>query len=267
MLLLVLALQAAPPAAATSDASGDVQVLLVGNSLSYVNNLPALFNALAAGQPGQHRYHADLIAAPGGTISERWHDGIAAGEIASGHWQVLVLQERGGMLACLATPAHRDEPECAASLGAHRKFARLAQEHGLRTLVLGTWGPDSIWQSQLSHGLLQLASGINAEPLDTGPAVRAYARSHPQTAMYSDAVLHPTLEASLLMAIELYRKLTGAIPTAKPLEIAVPLVPPRGKVLADQLFSEQSDLVGDGAVTHIGSDRLQSLIDAVAADK
>ena len=54
-----------------------------------------------------------LAGAAGGivrwvTLRERWQDGVAAREIASGRWQVLVLQERGGQLACLAKPQQRN---------------------------------------------------------------------------------------------------------------------------------------------------------------
>lgn len=248
-------------------APNEVNILLVGNSLSYVNNLPALFNGLAAQQPGDTVFRADLIAAPGGAIAERWQDGVAAREIAGGHWQVLVLQERGGMLACLAKPQQRNEPECAASVGAHRKFAKLASEHRMRVILLGTWGPDAIWQAQLSRGLRQLAATTGAQALDTGPLVRDYAKAHPQTPMYSDAMLHPTLDASLLMAAGLYRMISGHVPQASTFEIDVPLLPGLARVDPGKLLSTQPQVAGDGAVTRLDASRLQALIAALATDK
>jgi hypothetical protein len=248
-------------------APGKVNVLLVGNSLSYVNNLPALFNGLAAQQPGVGAIRADLIAAPGGSIAERWQDGFAAREIASGRWQVLVLQERGGLLACLAKPQQRNEPECAASVGAHKKFARLAEEHRMRVILLGTWGPDAIWQGQLSRGLRQLAEATRAKPLDTGPLVRAYAKANPRTPMYTDAILHPALDASLLMAADLYRMISEHVPQAASFEINVPLLPGLARVDAGKLLSAQTQLAGDGTVTRVDAVRMQPLIAALATDK
>lgn len=248
-------------------APAELNVLLVGNSLSYVNNLPALFNGLAAQQRGDGAVRADLIAAPGGTIAERWQDGVAASEIAGGRWQVLVLQERGGLLACLAKPQQRNEPECAASIGAHRKFATLAEQHHMRVILLGTWGPDAIWQGQLSRGLRQLAGATGAQALDTGPLVRDYAKGHPQTAMYSDAMLHPTLDTSLLMAAGLYRMISGHVPQAATFEIHVPLLPGLARVDAGKLLSTQPQLAGDGQLTRIDASRLQPLIAAVATGK
>jgi len=260
-LLLMLLGCSCAQAAATG-----VGVLMVGNSLSYVNNLPALFNALADKQAGERSYHADLIAAPGGSIAERWQDGFAAREIAGGRWQVLVLQERGGLLACVAKPEQRNAPECAASVSAHRKFAGLAAEHHMRVIVLGTWGPDAIWQSQLSRGLRLLADKIGAEALDTGPPVRAYAETHAQTPMYSDAILHPALDASLLMAAELYRSIAGQPAQASTFETSAPILPARALVVADKLLSAQTQLVGDGTITRFDAGRLQPLLAAVAAE-
>jgi hypothetical protein len=249
---------------AQAAASEPVGVLLVGNSLSYVNNLPALFNALAAQQAGGARYRADLIAAPGGSIAERWRDGAAAAQIGSGHWQVLVLQERGGLLACLAQPAHRGDPDCVASVNAHRQFAVLARARGMRVIVLGTWGPDSIWQGQLSRGLRKLADSIDAQALDAGPPVRAYAKAHADTAMTSDAIGHPTLDASLLVAALLYRQLDGHPAQAGELQVAAPMLPANARVAADRLLSVQAP-PGAGAPQVIARGRLQSLLEASAS--
>jgi hypothetical protein len=250
--------------AATAAAKPATAVLLVGNSLSYVNNLPALVNALAAQQADPPALHADLVGAPGGSIAERWQDGVAAAQINSGRWQVLVLQERGGVLACLGTPETRYQADCVASVSAHRQFAQLARAHGLRVIVLGTWGPDSIWQSQLSRGLRNLAKIIDAEALDAGPAVRAYAKAHPQTAMTSDATLHPTLDASLLVSALLYRQVSGQAPQARPLQLSAAMLPANARVDADRLLSTQAQLAGDGAITEIALARLQPLLDAAS---
>jgi hypothetical protein len=208
--------------------------------------------------------HADLLAAPGGSIAERWQDGIAAAEIGSGRWQVLVLQERGGVLACLGAPDTREGADCIASVAAHRKFAQLAKARGLRVILLGTWGPDSIWQARLSRGLRNLARTIGAETLDAGPPVRSFAKAHPQVAM-TDATLHPTLDASLLVAALLYRQVTGQPAPARPLQIPAALLPVNADIAADQLLSRQAQLAGDGAVTRIELARLQPLLDAAAS--
>ena len=66
----------------------------------------------------------------------------------------------------VASLAAEELPACVASVAAHRKFAQLAKARGVRLIVLGTWGPDSIWQTRLSRGLRNLAKAIDAGQQD-----------------------------------------------------------------------------------------------------
>lgn len=259
-LVLLIALLTLPAQAIA--ASSSTKVLLVGNSLSYVNNLPALFNALARLPPVAGTAQAELIAAPGGTIAERWDDGVVARELQSGRWQALVLQERGGLLACLGKPGAAESAECQASVRAHQNFARLGRQLGVRVVLLGTWGPDSIWQGQLSRGLRKLATLTGAEALDVGPLVRAYGKSHPETPMYSDAVLHPHMDASLLVAMALLQRLAGSLPAASDLVIEAMMPPANARPSAQSLMSSQPGLGVANAPTTIDKSRLGSLLSA-----
>ena len=261
LLVLLLSLLLSVSARAGENA----QVLVVGNSLTYVNNLPALFNAMVDAQPDGLRWHADLVGVPGGGLAERWNEGFVAKEIASGRWQALVLQERGGTLACLASPQGREETACAASLAAHRHFIELAGRYNVRVIVLGTWGPDALWQGKLSRGLHRIVAGTGAEALDVGPLVRDYGKAHADTAMTLDAIGHPTVDANLLVAGALYRQLTGNAPKAVAFETTAPMQPPLADLKPDKLLSQQPQLAGDGRVTKLEAARLEPLFAAVAA--
>lgn len=259
---MLIALVALPVQAIA--ASSSPKVLLVGNSLSYVNNLPALFNGLARLSPVAGAAQAGLIAAPGGNITERWDDGVVARELQSGRWNVLVLQERGGLLACLGKPDAAESAECRASVRAHQNFARLGRQLGVRVVLLGTWGPDSIWQGQLSRGLRKLSALTGAEALDVGPLVRAYGKSHPETPMYSDAILHPRMEASLLVAMALLQRLAGSLPEASDLTIEATMPPANARPSAQSLMSNQPGLGAASAPTIISEAQLASLLSAAS---
>ncbi|MEO8160832.1 MAG: hypothetical protein ABI588_05380 [Arenimonas sp.] len=265
LLLFALLGLASLPAAAVNTTTRGAKVLVVGNSLSYVNHLPALFNSIAAGQDEASPFRADMIGAPGGSLADRWSEGVVAREIESGRWQVLVLQERGGVLACLATPQSREQAECSASLGAHRHFIELASKHGLRVIVLGTWGPDAIWQGKLSRGLHRIVAGTAAEALDAGPLLRDFGKTHASMPMTIDAIGHPSLDASLLVAGALYRQLSGHAPAAVAFETSAPMLPPMARMEADRLLSQQPQLAGDGRITKVEAARLLPLFAAVAA--
>jgi hypothetical protein len=85
--------------------------------------------------------------------------------------------------------------------------------------------------------------------------------------MYSDALLHPTLDASLLVAIDLYREIAGRIPRAAGFQISAPLLPGLARIDSGKLLSAQPQVAGDGTITHIEAARLLPLIAAVAADR
>ena len=245
-------------------AGESAQLLVVGNSLTYVNHLPALFNGMVAAQPDGLRWQADMVGAPGASLAEHWSEGFVAKEIASGRWQALVLQERGGTLACLSSPMGREEADCADSVAAHRRFIELAEKYNVRVIVLGTWGPDAIWQGKLSRGLKRVVAGTRAEALDVGPLLRDYGKAHAQVPMTIDAV-HPSLDASLLVAGALYRQLTGNAPQAVGFETSAAMLPPLARIEGGELLSQQPQLAGDGAVTKVEAARQAPLFAAVAA--
>ena len=263
--LMFLAFAAGPAQAV--DAPAKSRILMVGNSLSYANNLPALFNALARLPPVGGAAHAELIAAPGGSISERWDEGVVARELQSGQWNILVLQERGGLLACLGKPGAAESGECPGSIKAHRDFSRLGKQLGVRVILLGTWGPDSIWQGQLSRGLRKLAALTGAEALDVGPLVRDYGKTHPATPMYADAVLHPRIDASLLVAMALLRRVTGSLPSASNLAIEAMMPRADARPSAQAIMSSQPGLGVTDSPTIIPESQLAPLLGAASTDR
>jgi len=238
-------------AAIDSNATSTLRVLFIGNSLTYVNNLPRLLQALAAAQPDAAAIATTTFAAPGGAIAERWDDGHAAEALRNGHWDALVLQERGGLLACLRDSELRREGECRAAERAHRDFARLAVASGTRVLLLATWGPGAELQRRMDAGIDQLAArlrsgGADVQVVPAGSVLRDWARQQPDDApAFSDGV-HPGLAASLIMAAQLYRALTGHDPQARDVVIDFPLLPRNAQVLPEQALERQPQLAGDG---------------------
>jgi hypothetical protein len=67
-LLLAMAMPAWPRTADPAPAR-ELRVLFVGNSLTYVNNLPRLLHAMAASQPGRSAITTPTHASPGSTLA------------------------------------------------------------------------------------------------------------------------------------------------------------------------------------------------------
>lgn len=241
----------------------ELRVLFVGNSLTYVNNLPATLSAIAAAQPQAVRITTATYVAPGGTVAERWKDGVAPAALREGRWDAVVLQERGGLLACMVDAEQRQQAECRASERAHKDFAALATTAGARTLLLATWGPDEAWQQKLDRAIRQLASRTSAEVVPAGATLRAWASAHSQEATFPDKV-HPSLPATLIMAAQLYHAIAGIEPTPADVTLDFALLPPMAAVKPDAPLEQQPRLKGDGRKVVVKADAMKSLLDAAA---
>lgn len=268
-LLALVVLSAASPvgfAATPEPARPELRVLFVGNSLTYTNNLPGLLRALAAAQPDGPRIVTATYAAPGGTIGERWKDGEASAALDAQHWDAIVLQERGGLLACMVEREQRQQSQCRNSERAHEHFAQQAASRGARTLLLATWGPDEAWQLKLDRAIRLLASRItpgdrSATIVPAGSTLRQFAARHSQAETFPDGA-HPSTQASLIMAAQLYRALTGSDAQAVDLTIDFALLPANALVKPDAPLEQQPQLAGDGGRLVIKAATVAPLLEA-----
>lgn len=263
LLIVLLWLPAFCPAATPPDnqPQSKARVLFIGNSLIYVNYLPRMLSALAASQPEGPRIETATFVAPGGNLAERWDDGHAAEAMRNGAWDVLVLQERGGLLACMADADTRQAPECRNSQRAHRQFVELAKTRRMRVVLLATWGPDALWQQKLDLGLRALARGNDAEVLPAATVLRAYAATHPQPPLF-DAGFHTSVQGSLILAAQLYRFISGRDARARDVILDFPLLPPNALINPDGPLESQPQNAGDGKRIVIKADALAPLIQA-----
>lgn len=236
-----------------------LRVMLIGNSLIYTRNVPGLMRALAAAQPEGPRIETATFVAPGGTLAERWKDGAAPKALREGQWDVLVLQERGGLLACMASAEQRQQPECRASQPAHRQFAELAKARGARVLLFGTWGPDAIWQQKLDRGLAATARNIDAETVELGEMLRAQDKRQPSVPMFTDGV-HASLEGALLIAARLYRAIARREAAPVDLDLDFALLPANARIEPGSPMEQQPQLAGDGKHVHIPAQSIAALL-------
>ncbi len=241
-----------------------LRVLLIGNSLIYTNNLPGLLRSLARAQDAGPLLETATYVIPGAELAQHWKSGAAVKALEQEHWDVVILQERGGLLACLASPAQKEQDGCRNSLRTHRRFAELAERRGARVLLLGTWGPDATWQDNLDRGLRQVARETGATPVMAGTRLRAYeaASGGKPKSLFTDDSLHPSLPASLIVAAVLYREITGAPAKAANLRLDFPLLPP-GARMGDNLPLERNEALNALArpVT-LGAGELPPLLEA-----
>ena len=252
-------------AQSTATPQREYRVLLVGNSLTYTNNLPALLRAVGASQGIS--IITETYAAPGGTLAERGHDGHAANALRARKFDAVVLQEQGGKLAaCPASAVEQRKAPCAASMHAYRDLASLARDKGAAVLFFNTWAADDRSQARISRSTRMLAEKHSARVFNAAGAIAALLKAQPDAMPYPDGT-HPSTQASLMLALVLYRDITGTAPRAKDMRVTAPLLPVNAAVSAASPMESQPGLAGDGKAVLVPASLLEPLVKAIPDPK
>src|SRR5262245_48624949 len=160
LLLTAVVLLSATPTPA-QDEQKPLRVLFIGNSYTYVNDLPKMVAALASA--GKQRPIQHDRETPGGcTLEKHWKDGKALKKIQAGPWDYIVMQEHS--LRPLT-----DRPrmfEYAAKLNAE------IGKQKAHTLLYQTWARQNTPEKQpeLSKAYLDLGKELRARVAPVGMA-------------------------------------------------------------------------------------------------
>lgn len=251
-------------AQSTATPPREYRVLLVGNSLTYTNNLPALLRAVGASQGTL--ITTETYAAPGGTLAERWRDGKVADALRGRKFDVVVLQEIGGQVGCLASASRTRTAPCAASVHAHEELVALATAQGAKTLLFTTWARDERMQGRINGGMRQLAKDTGASVFNAAGAIAGLQKAQPDASPYPDGT-HPSTQASLMLAVLLYRDITGVAPVAKALRIDAPLLPVNAAVSGASPLEMQPAFAGAGQTVLVPASLIEPLVKALPDPK
>lgn len=181
-----------------------VHVLFVGNSLTAANDLPGTVAALAGG-----RIATGSIAPGGFALEDHWAAGTARSVMASGDWDVVVMQQGPSSL-----------PDSRANLVEWaRRWADEARAHGVRPAVLTVW-PEA-YRASYAFGLVigsyrAAAAASRSLLLPAGVAWRLALRRSPKLPLYGPDGFHPSPLGTYLTALVVCRGLLGRVPAAVP---------------------------------------------------
>lgn len=179
---------------------GGHHVLFVGNSLTYVNDLPGTLAAIAESAGDTIRVATE--AGPNLALIDHLTGSTAAlAHIAQGGWEYVILQQG-------PTPAGI----CRDSLVLWTKmFDAHIKAAGARTAVFMAWpyaGPLE-WFDEIRISFQQATAGVNGVFLPAGEAWRSALRADPTLALYGSDGFHPTPAGTFLAALEIYERITG----------------------------------------------------------
>jgi hypothetical protein len=180
--------------------TGGIRVLFIGNSLTYVNNLPGTLSALAlsAGDTIQVR----MVAEPNFALIDHYVGGSnALGEIDSGRWNFVVLQQGPS-----TTPINRDSLILTAKL-----FEPRIRAAGATPALYMVWPTlDRFAFFDAARVSYQMAAtAVNGIFLPAGRAWVTALESDPGLSLYDADGLHPSPLGTYLAALVIYERLTG----------------------------------------------------------
>lgn len=202
-----------------------VRVLFVGNSLTYVGNLPGVLEALAAanGKP----IATEMLVRGGATLSDRARDGSVRKVLGAAHYDFVVLQERGGDVLCFNVIP--DEGSDCASTRAHVDLARIAASQGTRPILLGTYQQLQQASQAIEARERAVARLINAAHVPVSERFRRLRAEAAAKNWFHEDGMHPGHDLVLLEAIWLYRAIFDSTPRPHDLIVSRPMFGPNAR--------------------------------------
>jgi hypothetical protein len=181
----------------------DLHLLFVGNSLTYVNDLPAMVRSLGAALAGTAPVTGS-IAEPDFSLEDHWNRGEAQQTIAQGGWNLVILQQGPSAL-----------PESRVNLVEFAgRFAGEARKIGARPALYMVWPPASQateWDA-VTASYAEAARAVDGVLFPVGEAFRAALRRDPTLVLFAGDGFHPSPTGTYLAALVIYAQATGRSP-------------------------------------------------------
>ncbi len=196
--------------------AGPLRVLFIGNSYTYVFDVPGLLARIAATATTPPIIAVDEVTAAGATLSYHWVNSDARARIAERGWTHIIFQGQSGEPP--GNPSFADY--------AHR-FGGLALDAGAHPIFYVTWAAGQAsgyypwtfespthFQDELTFAYAEVARALPGSKLAcVGEAFRHVAEEHPGITLLQEDASHPTLAGAYLSACTFYVALTGhAVP-------------------------------------------------------
>jgi hypothetical protein len=193
-----------------------LSVLFVGNSLTYVGNAPAVFDALAAINGAL--VSSDMIVKGGATLAQRVNDGSVARALAAKRYDAVVLQERGGDLMCSFGPS-----SCADSRQAIRAIVSLARNAGVKAYLLGTYQGNPTASIALLAAESKAAAEAGIPYIEVSGKLQLLRSAAPAMGWQAPDGMHPGPGLALLNAVVLHQALLGKLPRPAAFAVNAPI--------------------------------------------
>ena len=197
--LLVAVVLLLQPSPAPAPLPPPTRILFVGNSLTYQNDLPAMVCLLA--RSVGRRLVCESVTLPDYGLEQHWQSGDARKAIATGGWDVVVLQQGPSAM-----------PESRRLLIDYtRRFDAEIKKAGSRTALFMVW-PSRQRRGDaagVSQSYRAAAKAVDALLIPVGEAWQSALTANRDVPLYAPDQFHPSGVGSYLAALVIYQHLMG----------------------------------------------------------
>ena len=181
------------------------RVFFIGNSYTFVNDLPNTFAKLA--RSGGHKVEVGMSAQGGWTLAQHNGSPETLRLLNSTKWNFVVLQEQSQIPSVEAARTQGMFP-------AARGLVQKVNAIGAVPVFFITWAhrdgfPENgmnykDMQNQINYGYTQIAQELHAMAAPVGPAWSIAVEKHPELSLWQDDGSHPTEVGTYLAACVFY---------------------------------------------------------------
>ena len=209
ILILLLSYTLLLDCSSTYGKSTCTRVLFIGNSFTYVNDLPGTFTKLA--RAGGHKIETGMAAPGGWTLDQHANSQDTLTLLQSSQWNYVVLQEQSQIPASSDSRTQYMYP-------AVRSLVEKIRDEGAEPILFVTWAHQYGWpemglndyesmQTQIVMGYQTIAQELGVVMAPVGYAWMLEHRQNPQLQMWNSDGYHPEVSGTYLAACVIYATL------------------------------------------------------------
>jgi len=207
-IILILFLCSCSPTTSCGDTSDTscTRVLFIGNSYTFVNDLPNTFAKLA--KSGGHKVEVGMSAQGGWRLTDHLQSPETLHTLNSKKWDYVVLQEQSQIPSV-------EQVRMQVMYPAARELVQKIRELGATPILFITWAhrdglPENgmnnyeSMQMQIDNGYIQIAQELNVLLAPVGYAWQTAVQGHPELNLWQDDGSHPSQQGTYLAACVFY---------------------------------------------------------------
>ena len=237
-LFLVLIVSACKPTS-QPELHESINILFIGNSYIFVNDMPKIFAELAGF--GGYNMNVTTLAKAGFSLNDHAEDPDIGGVFKANNWDYVILQEKSSLPVVDMKLMEQGVS----------KLIELAEEHDAEIVLFMPWAyragyPEAgmadyhAMQSKVAETYQDLAREFDISLAPVGLAWQSALERHPELDLWSPDGSHPSLSGSYLAALTFYAHIFQESPAGLNYPISIPadieLVPSLEEIAAETVL-------------------------------